>query len=60
MTWNEIAVRYPEFVQWAVATQGPLPDGDVREEDFDRLAAAWLTGEAAPVVIPDNRTTTEG
>jgi hypothetical protein len=38
MTWHDIAVRYPDFVQWAVQTHGPLPDGEVSEDDYERLA----------------------
>jgi hypothetical protein len=41
VTWNDVALRYPEFVQWAVQHAGPLPDGEVREEDYERLKAAW-------------------
>lgn len=41
MTWKDIAVRYPEFIQWAVATHGPLPDGDVKQADYEKLAAEY-------------------
>jgi hypothetical protein len=41
MTWRDVAVRFPEFVQWAVAEHGPLPDGEVKQEDYERLAAAY-------------------
>lgn len=38
MTWNDIVSKYPEFVQWAVASHGPLPDGEVKQEDYEQLA----------------------
>jgi hypothetical protein len=38
MTWKDVAARYPEFVSWLVQTHGPLPDGDVEEEEFTRFA----------------------
>lgn len=38
MIWNDIAVRYPEFTEWVVAEHGPLPDGEVEEADYERLA----------------------
>ena len=41
MEWKDVAVAYPEFVQWAVATQGPLPDGEVKQEDYERLVSAY-------------------
>jgi hypothetical protein len=41
MTWNDVATQYPEFVQWAAQRHGPLPDGEVRQEDFERLAAEY-------------------
>lgn len=41
MTWNDIAVQFPEFVQWVVITQGPLPDGEVRQEDYDKFRTAY-------------------
>lgn len=45
LTWKYVAVRYPEFVQWAVAAHGPLPDGEVRQEDYERLAAEYKERE---------------
>lgn len=44
MTWNDIAAVLPGFVQWIVQTHGPLPDGEVKKEDFDRLAAEYQGG----------------
>lgn len=37
MTWKDVAAKYPEFVQWIVQTHGPLPDGAVKQEQFDEL-----------------------
>lgn len=37
MTWQDIAVAYPEFVQWIVATQGPLPEGEVKQDDYEKF-----------------------
>jgi hypothetical protein len=45
VTWNDVAAWQPEFAQWIVQTKGPLPDGDVRKEDFDRYAAEF-SGES--------------
>jgi len=41
VTWRDLAVRYPEFVQWIVQTYGPLPDGPVIEADYGRFKAAY-------------------
>lgn len=41
MTWHDLAVRYPLFVQWAVARHGPLPDGEIQQSDYERLAAEY-------------------
>jgi hypothetical protein len=41
MTWDDVALHYPEFVQWIAAKFGPLPDGDVKQEDYERFKAAW-------------------
>lgn len=40
-TWAEFARIYPEFVQWIVQRFGPLPEGNVREADYDRYKAAY-------------------
>ena len=42
MTWRDLAVRFPEFVQWIVAKFGPLPEGEVKQEDYERFTLAWL------------------
>lgn len=36
-TWRDVAARYPEFAAWAVQKHGALPDGEVRQDDYDRL-----------------------
>ena len=41
MTWKDVAANYPEFVQWVVARFGPLPDGPIQQEDYERFAAAY-------------------
>lgn len=37
ITWTDVATLYPVFVQWAVTRHGPLPDGEVKMDDYDRL-----------------------
>ena len=41
MTWRDVAVRFPEFVQWVVATNGPLSDEPVTQDEYDRFVAAY-------------------
>ena len=41
MTWNDIALQHPEFVEWTIAKFGPLPDGEVQEADYERFRAAY-------------------
>jgi len=36
ITWNQIAIAYPEFVQWVVQTYGPMPEGPIQHEDYVR------------------------
>lgn len=45
MTWDKIAEFYPEFVAWAVQTEGPLPDGEVQRADYERLKAGYEARE---------------
>lgn len=45
VTWNDIAEMYPEFVAWAVQTEGPLPDGEVQRADYERLKAGYEARE---------------
>jgi len=47
MTWADVAIRHPVFVQWAVQRYGPLPDGEVAQEDYERLAASYERGPDA-------------
>lgn len=41
MTWRDVAIAHPEFVQWVVAKHGPLPEGEVDEGQYNLLAAAY-------------------
>jgi len=41
LTWRWVATQFPEFVQWVVQRHGPLPDGKVVPEDYDRYAAEY-------------------
>ena len=41
MEWRDLAVSYPEFVQWIVQKYGPLPDGEVKEEDYNKYKEAY-------------------
>jgi len=40
-TWREVAVVLPEWVQWIVAKYGPMPDGPVLKEDWERWGKAY-------------------
>lgn len=42
-TWRDLATVHPEFVQWVVQTYGPLPEGEVKEEDYERYRQEFLT-----------------
>lgn len=39
--WRDIAIHYPEFVQWVVATYGPLPDGLADRDEVERLSKEY-------------------
>ena len=41
MTWSQLAEHYPEFVAWVVQKFGPLPEGPVKEADYNRFKAAY-------------------
>lgn len=41
MTWREMTVIHPAFVQWVVARFGPLPDGAITQEDYERYIEAY-------------------
>lgn len=45
--WHDVATWYPEFVQWCVAKHGPLPDGPVKQKDYDRLKDEYLEATSA-------------
>ena len=40
-TWADLAIVYPQFVQWVVQRDGPLSDGPILQEDYERLTAAY-------------------
>ena len=41
LTWRDVAVLDPEFVQWVVQRFGPLPEGPVRPRDHKKYLAAF-------------------
>ena len=41
MTWKDLAEKFPEFVQWIVQKFGPLPDGPIEENDYNRFKEAY-------------------
>jgi len=41
VTWRDVAVIAPEFVEWVVAAHGPLPEGPVEEDHYNRLVAEY-------------------
>lgn len=41
ITWRGLAQRYPEFVQFVTQRHGGLPDGPIRETDYQRFAAEY-------------------
>jgi hypothetical protein len=46
-TWRDVAVKRPEVMQAYVQIHGPLPDGPVKESDWQRFWT-WLTTGAIP------------
>ena len=47
LTWTEALTSGAlpaEFVQWVVARFGPLPDGPIDPEDYQRFAEAYRDG----------------
>lgn len=42
MTWRELSVSHPEFVQWVVAWRGPLPEGLIEQSDYEFYATAYM------------------
>lgn len=53
MTWNDVATNLPEFVQWAVQKYGGLPEGEVTEDDYNRLVTEWMDRPASPSRVKD-------
>lgn len=45
-TWRDVALYFPPFVQWAVAKHGFLPDGEIQQADYKRLAAEYMAQAA--------------
>lgn len=41
MTWETISEVNPRWVEWLVQTYGPLPDGEVEQEQFEEYAKAF-------------------
>ena len=40
-TWKDVAVLQPAFVQWIVQRFGPLPDGGIVPDDYDKYVTAY-------------------
>lgn len=45
LTWKDLVYKFPDFgppfVAWIVQRYGPLPDGPIKEEDYERFRAAY-------------------
>lgn len=41
ITWRMVTVAYPAMVQRYVQENGPLPDGPVKDEDWNRVWEWW-------------------
>lgn len=41
VTWNDVAATLPDFVEWVVTTHGPLPEGPVDEDHYNRLITEY-------------------
>ena len=41
MTWKELAMTLPEFVQWIVQVHGPLPEGTIKQQDYDKFSELY-------------------
>jgi hypothetical protein len=41
ITWRDIATANPYFVQWVVQRFGPLPDGAIKRDDYDKFVDAY-------------------
>lgn len=42
-TWKELAVHFPEFVQWIVQRYGGVPEGPIKREDYLRFQTEYIT-----------------
>lgn len=40
--FRNLAVMYPEFVQWVVQKYGSLPEGQVKKDDYEKYLAEYL------------------
>ena len=40
-TWAELAVAFPEFVQWVIQTYCPMPDDTVKREDYEIYSTVY-------------------
>ena len=40
ITWRQVAVLFPEFVQWVAQTHGHLPE-ECTEDDYTMYANEW-------------------
>jgi hypothetical protein len=44
ITWKELLQAQPDmvyFIQWAAGHEGGLPDGNVKQADYERLKALY-------------------
>lgn len=41
ITWRDLAQRFPELVQFVAQRHGGLPEGPIRETDYERFAAEY-------------------
>lgn len=37
LTWKVMTTLLPEFVQWIVQKYGPLPEGPIKQTDYERF-----------------------
>ena len=45
--WKQVAIKYPEFVQWIAQRDGGLPEGEVTREDWDRYSLEYQAARGA-------------
>lgn len=46
ITWRQMVPIFPQFVQWIAQTVGPLPEGNVQKEDYERFKALYEEAHA--------------